>query len=520
MKNLVDFKTLKNALIFALIYSLLFNSAVILHKYQYLQASFLNAIAELLKQYIYSYIALFVIFLGLALYRSLFIFGSIFLFLTGAVSSYYLFYLGVAPTEKMMPAIYGAEANEISELISVKLIIWLSSILIIFFLAIKQFSPQTPKGFVAKIISVICLFLAINNVISPEFRVLKTFFPIQYLHNSYVYFFGTAREKRADISENFKFEMTNHDKEIIGVLVIGESLRYANLGINGYHRDTTPRLGNIDNLLSFKGRSCENVTHLSVACLLSRHPEPNLALAKSETGFLSILTKLGYKTAWISTQSLNKYYDKNESTLYDEVGFTILPGGSALYGMNAHDGVMLPFISKFLEFEGQKFLTIQMSGSHWNYAERYPEAFAKFLPVQNKYTKIDQSGCTREELINSYDNSVLYTDFFLASLMDLLKNKKAFLIFASDHAESLGEGGRLGHGAEFAPEQREIPIMMWFSDSFISSYPTLASAAKQHYLQDITITHDYIFHTVLNCLGISGEIIDPDHSLCNFKTPA
>lgn len=511
----LDMPLIKTALIFALIYGLMFNTSVVLYKYEYYQASFFSAVFELLKQFIYAYIATFVFFMGLAIHRILFIAGSVFLFLTGGVASYYLFYFGIAPTEKMMPAIYGTEMSEISELISATIIIWVIFSLSICIFGIKHFNPQTTKSFCSRILMALCLFLAINNIVSPQFKVLKTYFPIQYLHNSYVYFFGSKDHVRLDISKKFDFKITNNNDDIVGILVIGESARYSNFGINGYERDTTPLLEKIDNLFSFQGHSCENITHLSVACLLSRHDEQNLDKTKSETGVLSVLTSLGYDTTWISTQSINKYYAKNENTLYDEVKFSLIPGGSILYAMNAHDGLMLPYIEKRLERKGKKFITVQLSGSHWNYAERYPEEFTKFKPVQKKNAKLDQASCDREELINSYDNSILYTDFFLASLIKLLENKNAFLIFASDHAESLGENGRLGHGSEFAPEQRDIPFMIWFSAGFEQSYPDLVNSVNSHKGQ--IIAHDYIFHSVLHCLGIESEIIDLNYSLCSSK---
>jgi glucan phosphoethanolaminetransferase (alkaline phosphatase superfamily) len=514
----LDISLVKAALMFALIYMLMFNTSVMLHKYEYYQASFFSAIFELLKQFIYAYITTLVFFFGLAIHRALFIIGSIFLFLTGAAASYYLFYLGVAPTEKMMPAIYGTEMSEISELIGTRIIIWVIFSLSICIFGIKHFNPQTTKSFFSRIIMALCLFLSINNIIAPQFKVLKTYLPIQYLHNSYIYFFGSKDHVRQDISKKFDFKVINDNDNITGVLVIGESARYSNFGINGYERDTTPNLGTIDNLFSFHGHSCENVTHLAVACLLSRHNEQTLDKVKSETGFLSVLTNLGYDTTWISTQSISKYYAQNENTLYDEVNFSLIPGGSLLYAMNSHDGLMLPYIDKLLQKqEGKQFITVHMSGSHWNYAERYPEEFAQFLPTQkkNSYTKLDQASCNREELVNSYDNSILYTDFFLSSLINLLKNKNAFLIFASDHAESLGESGRLGHGAEFAPEQRDIPFMIWFSDSFKQNYPELVASVNSH--KDHIISHDYIFHSVLHCLGIESEILDLNYSLCSSK---
>ena len=382
----LDVSLVSTALTFALIYCLMFNTSVVLYKYEYYQVSFVSAVFELLKQFIYTYIATFIFFFGLAIHRLIFIIGSIFLFFTGAIASYYLFYLGVAPTEKMMPAIYGTEISEISELISTRVIIWIIFSLSICIFGIKHFNPQTTKSFFSRMLTALCLFVAINNIISPQFKILKSYFPIQYLHNSYVYFFGNKDHVRQDISKEFSFQIINNKEDIVGVLVIGESARYSNFGINGYERDTTPNLKKINNLYSFEGRSCDNTTHLSIACLFSRHSEQNIDKVKSETGFLSVLTALSYDTTWISTQSISGYYEST-STLYDEVKFSIIPGGSLLYSMNSHDGLMLPYIEKLLEKQGRQFITVQLSGSHWNYASRYPEEFTKFNPTQKKMLK-------------------------------------------------------------------------------------------------------------------------------------
>jgi glucan phosphoethanolaminetransferase (alkaline phosphatase superfamily) len=382
----LDVSLVSTALTFALIYCLMFNTSVVLYKYEYYQVSFVSAVFELLKQFIYTYIATFIFFFGLAIHRLIFIIGSIFLFFTGAIASYYLFYLGVAPTEKMMPAIYGTEISEISELISTRVIIWIIFSLSICIFGIKHFNPQTTKSFFSRMLTALCLFVAINNIISPQFKILKSYFPIQYLHNSYVYFFGNKDHVRQDISKKFSFQIINNKEDIAGVLVIGESARYSNFGINGYERDTTPNLKKINNLYSFEGRSCDNTTHLSISCLFSRHSEQNIDKVKSETRFLSVLTALGYDTTWISTQSISGYYEST-STLYDEVKFSIIPGGSLLYSMNSHDGLMLPYIEKLLEKQGRQFITVQLSGSHWNYASRYPKEFTKFNPTQKKMLK-------------------------------------------------------------------------------------------------------------------------------------
>ncbi|GAB4163132.1 MAG: hypothetical protein Tsb006_1900 [Rickettsiaceae bacterium] len=337
------------------------------------------------------------------------------------------------------------------------------------------------------------------------------------MHNSYVYFFGVSKDHaREDINTKFSF-IDNSDKDVIGVLVIGEAARYANFGIAGYDRDTTPNLSTIENLVTYKARSCASSTYLAVPCMVSRYGEKDIDLAHSETSFLSILTKLGFDTIWIGTQSITKYYRSRQGgSFYDDVNFHIIPGGSIAMLPNSHDEKMLPYLEQSLTTDGRKFITLHMTGSHWNYAARYPAQFSKFKPDVSDIIKRDPVSCDEQERLNSYDNSILYTDFFLASVIDHLKDKKAFVIYSSDHGESLGECGRFTHGFEdYFEEQRAVPLIVWFSDSYKATYPEKWESIKD--MEKVEISHDYIFHTILDCLNISSEAVDKSLSLCQGK---
>ena len=514
----LDIKLIKSVFVFALIYCTLFNSAVFIYKFEYYQADILTAILELVKDFIYVVITLFIFFFGLSLFKAVFVIGSLILFITGALASYYLFFFSIAPTPGIMPALFGTNQAEMYELVSVRIIVWVIFSIAVCLYSIRHFNIQTTKMFFTRLLSAICLLIIVNNIIAPKFSFLKTYFPIQYLHNSYVFFVGHSEEyAKEDISTKFTF-VDSSDEDVVGVLVIGESARYSNFAINGYKRDTTPNLSKIANLTSFKARSCASNTYLSVPCMLSRYGEQDLNLIDTETSVLSVLTRLGFDTVWLGTQSITQYYrNKKGGSFYDEVNFHTIPGGSLVFVPNDDDIKMLPYLKNYIKSGGKNFVVLHSTGSHWNYGARYPKEFAKFKPDLDGTVKHDPSSCDREELINSYDNSILYTDFFLSGVIDQLKDKKAFMIYVSDHGESLGECGRLHHGGDGdIPEQRIVPLIFWMSDSYRKSHPDKWSAVES--AKENNISHDYIFHSILNCLGIESEAIDESLSLCHTKS--
>ena len=200
------------------------------------------------------------------------------------------------------------------------------------------------------------------------------------------------------------------------------------------------------------------------------------------------------------------------SNIYNDINFTIVPGGSALFSLNDHDGKMLPFIKEIIINSGKQFLVIHTSGSHWNYTARYPKEFEHFTPTCYLKAKSDARDCDKLALINSYDNSILYTDFFLYNLIDLLKDKNAFLLYVSDHGESLGEEGYYGHGGPLLTQQITIPFIVWVSDNFKLKYPELVASIKNY--TSTEISHDYVFHSILDCLNINSDVIDKNLSIC------
>jgi len=155
-------------------------------------------------------------------------------------------------------------------------------------------------------------------------------------------------------------------------------------------------------------------------------------------------------------------------------------------------------------------------GSHGpQYYKRYPDAFSQFEPACRKASPQE---CTDKEIINAYDNTILYTDHVLSLLIDYLKKEKSnfdtFLIYASDHGESLGENGVYLHGLPYllAPEaQTHIAMLSWFSESYIRNESL--NYADMQALGDQDVSHDYLSHSLLSLFDVSTKVYKAEYDL-------
>lgn len=218
---------------------------------------------------------------------------------------------------------------------------------------------------------------------------------------------------------------------------------------------------------------------------------------KSQNDFLSfvqIFRDLGYLTYWFSKHSPQK----RVHTFCEEAAVCEYVEESV------YDEDLVDKLS-FLHNSSTKSLVIlHMLGSHIDYNERVPDDFKYYKPLCTG----NVSGCSKESLDNSYDNTILYTDTFIAAVIEKLKDKNACLVYTSDHGESLGEGEfmqRYGHSTPYnvAPkEQKDVPLILWFSDKYLQTHKNIdlkKIAAHQE------SSHDNIFETVLECGGITHK---------------
>jgi glucan phosphoethanolaminetransferase (alkaline phosphatase superfamily) len=286
------------------------------------------------------------------------------------------------------------------------------------------------------------------------------------------------------------------------VFVIGEALRADHLSLNGYKRLTNPRLSVRKNVVSFPRVFSEYTnTNRSLPHILTRADSVNTQRAFTETSFIPIFKSCGYKTAWITNQdAANTYVEFMKEC--DTIMYCHPEKSVYNYNMWLDEDI-LPLAKMTLDKKApNNLLILHTIGSHWYYNNHFSKPFEVFKPTTSSRI-ITQ--CSRAEIINSYDNTVVYTDYFLDKLIQQLEGKKAILIYLSDHGETLGEDGLWLHAGDDIASKNPACII-WCSDRFIAAYPEKADAIRMNRNQFIRT--DFLFHSILNAGNIPTKIID------------
>jgi len=292
------------------------------------------------------------------------------------------------------------------------------------------------------------------------------------------------------------------------VLVLGETGRSGNFGLNGYSRDTTPELARLQAVSFGNAWSCGTSTAASVPCMFSPlGREGFLARQSDSENLLDVLQHAGLAVLWIDNQPggckgvCDRVPTVNTSGLNDPVR---CPKGEC------RDEVLLTGLDERLaalpapQRRKGVVLVLHQMGSHGPaYADRAPAAFKRFLP---ECTSSHLPDCSGEELRNAYDNTIAYTDHVLASTIRWLQQRSDYdtaLLHVADHGESLGENNLYLHGLPYAlaPDvQKHVPWITWLSPGF-EQHTGLAAQCLRARSQD-HITHDHLFHSVLGLMQI------------------
>ncbi|EJN20214.1 phosphoethanolamine transferase [Pseudomonas sp. GM80] len=305
-------------------------------------------------------------------------------------------------------------------------------------------------------------------------------------------------------------------RKSLTVLVVGESARAENFGILGYDRDTTPKLDKEAGLIAFTDvHSCGTETAVSVPCMFSNmgRKDYDASKAKNEEGLLDVLQRAGIDVIWRDNQSGCKG-TCDRVTLQD---VSNLKDPALCANSECRDEILLQGLQSFIDhLDKDTVLVLHQMGSHGpEYFKRYPKEYEHFTPVCESNAL---NNCSRESIVNGYDNTLVYTDHVLSSLIDVLRSNQdkvdTAMLYLSDHGESLGEYNLFLHGTPYmlAPEQQKhVAMLAWFSDSYQKAY-----SVDTHCLQmsrDKPLSQDNLFHSMLGLLEVKSSVYQPDLDL-------
>ncbi len=352
-----------------------------------------------------------------------------------------------------------------------------------------------------------------SNVDLPSYGglVAHSYVPSNWLSGLGLFVYTQYQEQKdgselLDPLEKFTYVAPEGIDDTYVIFVLGETTRWDHMGMLGYERDTTPLLAKEKNLVAMKGHSCDTSTKLSMRCMFVREggASDNEQRTLLEKNIFAVLKGLGFSSELYAMQSETWFY---KSIAADDYMFReMIASEKQNEGKPVSDILLVDKVTDSVKRHpnGKHLVVLHTKGSHYLYSMRYPREFAKYQP---ECMGVDAS-CNKEQLINAYDNSVLYTDYIIHEVINQVRDKKAIVFYAADHGESIADNYHL-HGTprNVAPaEQFRSPMMVWASDQYLESEQNQKNfnQLKQLAATGATHRHEAIFDTVLGCLGYTS----------------
>jgi len=461
---------------------------------------------------------------------------AIVLVFIGGFASYAVNTLGVLITSEQVQNLMQTDVAEARDTWSWHLVVWTLGMTVLPIIAIlmvklkpEPMLRQIVKKVIASIVSLalvgglLFVFYVDFAAIFRENRDLKGMISPQNMIASFASYYKKKAPK-----ENLPLVTYGEDASMqkanvaalpkLMVLVVGETARAENFSLNGYAKNTNPKLAKQDLINFAQVSSCGTATAVSVPCMFSGMPrkEYDERLASHREGLLDIAKRAGYQVTWIDNNSGCK-------GTCDRVEQFKIPEPIQkkwCKDEECFDDILIDSLKAYLatipkDDTRPRLVVLHQMGSHGPaYYKRIPAEFKVFKPTCD--TNAIQ-GCSRDSLVNSYDNTLLYTDYVLDSLIETLKGQtqhEAGLWYLSDHGESTGESGMYLHGAPYAiapTQQTHVPMFMWFSDLWKKQAPEqMKCLAKQNKSE---LSQDNLFPTMLSLLDVKTKVIDPKNDM-------
>lgn len=314
----------------------------------------------------------------------------------------------------------------------------------------------------------------------------------------------------------FHFDLKNSstDTTALYILVLGEASRYDHWGLNGYERPTTPCLAQRENLVRFDSiYSQANLTRYSLPLIVTRATPRQTEIAHKEKNISEAFQELGFRTGFLAMQPPSGITQRM-LTIADYSYYN----AKDYYSDGNYDEELIDALRTCIH-DSLQFFVLHSLGSHFRYEQRYPEAFETYQPVLGRsFSSLKMTEENKQQMINAYDNTILYTDYFLDRLIAYVDslNRKAFILYVSDHGESLWDDERKLslHGSyQVAKCEYHVPLVIWYSDEYAAANAEKINALRQN--KTTPVSTDAVFYTLLDLAGITGTDCDSTRSLCS-----
>lgn len=344
---------------------------------------------------------------------------------------------------------------------------------------------------------------------------------------------GTQIRRQQENLRNYSFGIpTDYSGDDIVILLLGETSRYDHWQLNGYERQTSPRLlARGDELVSFDScYSIANLTTVSVPFMLSPATPEEPHRFYTEKSVVEAFQEAGWHTAWIADQSFGNPFLQRISSTCD---YCFYPPRSQL---TFFDTILIAPMNRFINQSGKQMLVLHSLGCHFKYSARYPDEYCVFQPdmrdlnVRELISSMNpEKGSLSEEgkaldelrniLVNSYDNAILYTDYFIDTVLTCLERsgRSIALVYVGDHGENLldDERNMFLHGTFYGSRyEYHVPLFVWLSPEYRRRYPATADILRENRRK--TFSTMALFNSLLDLGHIPYAGLD---STASFVSP-
>ncbi|RUM72638.1 MAG: phosphoethanolamine transferase [Sulfurovum sp.] len=403
----------------------------------------------------------------------------VFVFFTGLLPALFLFFVNIKPSKSISKALLNRS------MLLIFAVLFLAGIYAMYYKSYAAVGRNNSY---------------LNKMINPA----HFYYTLKYIKKKYF----TKKLHYLTLGKDAKLLASTNKKPTLMVLVLGETARAQNSSYNGYKRDTNPYTKNLGIIALQDVATCGTATAVSVPCMFSNMPRKKYKheRANAQDNVLDILKHAGVDILWKDHDGGDKGVAKHLNPIH----IPMHDDPKSCKDNACYDTFLLKDLDTFITSNHKnKLIALHIAGSHGpTYWLRYPKEMEHFKPSCNR-SDIDK--CTDEALVNVYDNTLVYTDYFLSKTIALLEkysdSYNVALMYLSDHGESLGENGFYLHGSPYfvAPiYQRRVPWYLWMSKEYAKA-KGIDQTCLEKKAKEGNYSHDNFFHTLLGYYGVETK---------------